>query len=581
MIFNLQIERFFMQSIAMAQSILDDKMTNITRVLNDIEISQELLESPEEEKLAAALEQNLKNQIDFLIFMPQNKENPPINAGNFLYDLEPLIAQLTQDISLHVTKLVVTQNKKQPLVFLLSSKKILDAKSGKVLGLLLAGIELGSDSSFFNSIKKITKLSDLYLIANGIAINKQNSILEQRVLNITIFNEEQQSIWMHKNFTFENEPATITLAMQLQTDELKDITMQLRKDIIIMLVLFGILLTQLIYLIKFMLTRPLSKLQFYTENLAYNAQNAQAPNFHIIEYKNLCNHLKTLFAQLQESRKIIDTNMRIIDQHVLTTSTDIHANIIEASSAFCKLSGYSKEELLGKNHRIMKSDHTKEQTYKELWNTIKHGKTWEGEMCNKAKDGSLYWTHNIITPIQENGKIIKYTAIREDITHKRQLEDFAIKDPLTNLYNRRYMQEALLNAQKLYSRHKEPFSLIIVDIDFFKKINDTYGHQTGDSVLKEFANLLSENTRQSDKVSRWGGEEFLIFTPKTTLQNAFTLAVNICNKIAQHQFVEAGHVTASFGVAAYENCIDNTIKNADEALYKAKELGRNQVQLGI
>jgi len=160
------------------------------------------------------------------------------------------------------------------------------------------------------------------------------------------------------------------------------------------------------------------------------------------------------------------------------------------------------------------------------------------------------------------------------------LEELYITDNLTKLYNRNKLDEVLIRESNRTNRYQNSFGIILVDIDFFKKVNDEYGHQTGDIVLKEFANILQDNTRKTDTAGRWGGEEFLIICGETNLDGILTLAKNLKEKISTYSFSLGEQVTASFGVSMYkkDEDIDDMIKRADDALYKAKENGRNRVE---
>ena len=152
-------------------------------------------------------------------------------------------------------------------------------------------------------------------------------------------------------------------------------------------------------------------------------------------------------------------------------------------------------------------------------------------------------------------------------------------DQLTGLPNRYYLHEAFEKALQTYHRYQHQFSVIIIDIDHFKKVNDTYGHTVGDEVIKKIADMLSDNLRDTDIVGRWGGEEFLIVCPETDNVGARAVAEHMREFIAGTDFgLEAIHITASFGVTEYnENeAVDECIKRADMALYRAKEQGRNQ-----
>ena len=177
--------------------------------------------------------------------------------------------------------------------------------------------------------------------------------------------------------------------------------------------------------------------------------------------------------------------------------------------------------------------------------------------------------------------LAKYLRKSKDFEHQYKL---ATIDGLTELYNHRYFQEALKNQIEISKRYGQPFSLIIIDIDFFKKFNDTYGHQAGDAVLRQVAQTLKKNSRTTDFVCRYGGEEMSIILPNTNAEDALFNANRINKAIAEKDFqlnpTDTGKVTISVGVATFPDNADNAqnlIEFADKGLYYAKEHGRNQV----
>jgi len=165
----------------------------------------------------------------------------------------------------------------------------------------------------------------------------------------------------------------------------------------------------------------------------------------------------------------------------------------------------------------------------------------------------------------------------EDIT---ELQNLAVTDKLTGIYNRVKLDEEILINYSYFLEHNDVFSLILLDIDFFKNVNDSYGHLIGDEVLKSFSNVISQNIRTTDILGRWGGEEFLIICPHTDLQGALLVAQSIRKAIAKHIFSRNLHMSISAGVCDIKECkdIDVLITGADTALYKAKENGRNRVE---
>lgn len=163
----------------------------------------------------------------------------------------------------------------------------------------------------------------------------------------------------------------------------------------------------------------------------------------------------------------------------------------------------------------------------------------------------------------------------------RRLEKLSVTDGLTGLYNRTRLNQVLEHEQNSYLRYGKPCSLIMIDVDHFKTVNDTHGHLVGDRILIEFANILREGTRITDTVGRWGGEEFLIVCPDTDSAAAFALAEKLRNRIESHAFPKTGNATGSFGVASFsqDEKFDAVIFRADAALYRAKDNGRNKVEM--
>jgi diguanylate cyclase (GGDEF)-like protein len=210
----------------------------------------------------------------------------------------------------------------------------------------------------------------------------------------------------------------------------------------------------------------------------------------------------------------------------------------------------------------------------------------------RHKEGHWVWIHSRgKTIFDKNGIAVKFIGTFTDISEKKTLEDkileLAHKDQLTNLYNRHYFYGIVQEIISLAKREKKPLSLMMIDIDKFKNINDTYGHKNGDIVIKALATIMLENTRTSDIVARIGGEEFVILLPNTSPKDAVTLA-NKLRKNVENYLIKLEdnidvNITISIGVNGVfienEITIDKALARADEALYRAKENGRNNVQL--
>jgi len=177
------------------------------------------------------------------------------------------------------------------------------------------------------------------------------------------------------------------------------------------------------------------------------------------------------------------------------------------------------------------------------------------------------------------------SQLREEILERQKVEEKLIQlatiDPLTSIPNRRKFDEVLEYEMNRDSRYKNELSLIFCDLDYFKKINDQHGHKIGDDVLQAFTRVISGNIRKTDVIARWGGEEFALLLPETSIMVAVRTAEKLRREIEQFEFLHVGHITASFGVTRYieGDTEASLINRADDALYKAKKNGRNRVEV--
>ena len=164
--------------------------------------------------------------------------------------------------------------------------------------------------------------------------------------------------------------------------------------------------------------------------------------------------------------------------------------------------------------------------------------------------------------------------------YNTRLEMLSVTDKLTQVYNRVKLDQILEQQEQLFLRYQQKFTMVIIDIDFFKSVNDQFGHQVGDNILIEFSRLIKQNIRSTDVLGRWGGEEFMLISPKANINNAYAQAEKLRSLIEKHSFKPMGSLTASFGIAEYTKeteSIKELIAQADQALYRAKKEGRNRV----
>ncbi|MEW5941066.1 MAG: diguanylate cyclase, partial [Chloroflexota bacterium] len=282
--------------------------------------------------------------------------------------------------------------------------------------------------------------------------------------------------------------------------------------------------------------------------------------------------------------------------------TDPEGRIEYVNRQFTNLTGYSLEEVRGKTPRILKSGETPSEKYDVMWETVKGGQTWTSEIINRKKNGELYWADELIAPVQDSkGVVTHFIAMQQDITLRKhneselmvantrlkmnlseierlhaQLREESIRDGLTRLFNRRYMEETLEREISRAERESRPISAVMMDVDLFKSINDAYGHQAGDNVLQTLGSLLLENTRVGDIACRYGGDEMVVLMPDATLEVALRRAEEwrAAFSLLDFTFGSAAIKTSlSLGVASFPNHARAPIEllvAADKALYRAK-----------
>lgn len=271
----------------------------------------------------------------------------------------------------------------------------------------------------------------------------------------------------------------------------------------------------------------------------------------------------------------------MLDQSVEYMEIDTQGIIKKASKKMLSVRNITQETLVGKNINIFKLGNAHLKHYNDLYSVMKDGKIFEAEIEDSYQEDGTHWYKMSICPeLSDDHKIEKYLVFFESIDENKKLQICATTDSLTQLPNRFQIDEILKLEDRNFQRYNDSFSVILADIDFFKKVNDVYGHNVGDMVLIEFANILKYHTRCSDVVGRWGGEEFLIICPKTDLDGAAKHAELIRSTIEQHTFEKVAKQTASFGVAQYVqgDTLESLFIRVDKALYEAKGNGRNQVR---
>ena len=294
-------------------------------------------------------------------------------------------------------------------------------------------------------------------------------------------------------------------------------------------------------------------------------------------------------SKLRKAESDITQYIKLMDENIISSKTDLNGVITSASRAFSQISGYTKEELIKKTHRIVKNKDVKREVYYDLWSTITNNNIWKGELKNTRKDGSTYWVDTTIYPDfnKVTGEKIGYISIRHDITDKKIIEEISLHDELTKLYNRRHFNKVLHDEINRAKRDKKELSFMMLDVDYFKAYNDTYGHQEGDNVLCKISEVLQGySKRAGDFAFRLGGEEFGILFSELSREESEAFANIIRKSIEKLKIPHSGSlvskvITVSIGLLTIPfdtKLTENEIyKKADDLLYKAKESGRNKV----
>ncbi|CCG43015.1 EAL domain-containing protein [Magnetospirillum molischianum] len=284
------------------------------------------------------------------------------------------------------------------------------------------------------------------------------------------------------------------------------------------------------------------------------------------------------------ARKVIDASQ----DGVMIVNASFLVEFV--NPAFTHLTGYAPEEIIGHNPRMLRSGRQDEAFYRDLYDSLARFDHWQGEIWNRRKNGEVFpeWlTINVIR--DEDGDVSQYAAIFSDISERKRTEEriknLAYFDVLTGLPNRRLFTDRLQLAQANASRHGHFLAVMFLDLDLFKRINDSLGHGVGDQVLIETAGRLSRCLREGDSVARLGGDEFTILLPQIEqIEIAARLADRLLAQV-KHPIVIDDHelyITASIGIAVFPDNgpgVEALIKNADTAMYRAKDLGRNCFQL--
>ena len=297
--------------------------------------------------------------------------------------------------------------------------------------------------------------------------------------------------------------------------------------------------------------------------------------------------IQDITERVQAQKKLLLLSRAVENSPATVVITDPKGTIEYVNKKFTSITGYSMEEAIGQNPRILKSGRQTKEFYEQLWTTILSGNEWHGELYNKKKNGEIFLEQASISPIMdEHGNISNFVAVKEDITDKRKSDEVIWKqanfDALTGLPNRRMFRDRMEQEIRKANRAGLSMALLFIDLDHFKEINDTLGHDMGDLLLIEAASRIADCVRVTDIVARLGGDEFtVLLTEIDDVSSVERIATCITQKLAAPFRLkdEVSYVSASIGITLYPNdanTIEGLFKSADQAMYVAKNQGRNR-----
>ncbi|SFC48134.1 PAS domain S-box-containing protein/diguanylate cyclase (GGDEF) domain-containing protein [Marinospirillum celere] len=298
-----------------------------------------------------------------------------------------------------------------------------------------------------------------------------------------------------------------------------------------------------------------------------------------------------LMIEKQRAERTLLLGSRVFQQaREAIMITDVAGRIVEVNQGFTEITGFTRDEVLGKNPSLLKSGVHKRAFYRDLWEALRNNECWQGEIWNRRKSGEVYpCICNISLVKDDQGEPRNYVSLFSDITvikeHQKQLEIMAHYDALTQLPNRVLLADRLQQARVQCLRRQQTLAVAFLDLDGFKNINDTYSHAIGDQLLITLTQRMSKALRESDTLARLGGDEFILILNDLNQPGDYIAVIERLLKAAAEPIIiedKLLQISASIGVTLFpedQSDVDGLIRHADHAMYQAKKAGRNCYQL--
>jgi diguanylate cyclase (GGDEF)-like protein/PAS domain S-box-containing protein len=328
--------------------------------------------------------------------------------------------------------------------------------------------------------------------------------------------------------------------------------------------------------------------------LGFNSRDVREPDERLLQAVRVIGSQIGQFLQRKQAEEQLRIAAIAFDSQAAMVVTDHSGVIVRVNRAFTQISGYRAEDAIGQTPRMLSSGRHDKAFYEQMWRTLAASGYWQGEIWNRHRDGKCYAAWLTISSVATvDGAVTHYVGTFSDITQKKEadakIHRLAYFDPLTQLPNRRMLQDRIGHALESCLRDGQHGALLFLDLDHFKNLNDTRGHESGDRLLVDTAGRLLANVRTVDTVARIGGDEFVVMLEGLSVerQQAAIQADDVGEKILEilarpydvggHAF----HCTVSIGVALFSGAtetVETLLKNADLAMYKAKSAGRNTLR---